>query len=283
MSKNRKRDELLNNDFVMSKITNREKNSYVDIHWHNEVEIVYILEGQIYLLGDSGDDGIFLTEGDSVLVPPGCTHDIGKNSVNTKALIIQFRLPEMMRTKHGGEKSLKLLLNKMQGIRVIRKQDRFSSQLSFLCREVYRVCQEQEPEPERILQGAIQMLLSYYNETVQTIWPDVLETKNDSFSLMEICDFIDEVGFASVTADAVADHIGYSKKYFSSKFKELTGISFKEFLDRLKMQEARRMLGEGKRATEVAAILGYSCVQNFSRAFKRMHNISIKEMIDKHR
>ncbi len=283
MSRIKKRDELTSNRFAMIKVANREENSSVSIHWHNEFEIIHLLEGQIYVINDSDLEKISLSQGDSLFIPPGCAHDIGDNLQKASALIIQFRIPDAIRAKHGGEKSFHLMFRDHYSIRLIRKGDRFSSQVAFLCNELYRNEQAPEPFSENLIQGAVQMLLSYFNDSIPVL-PSISQgSQNGGFDLEKICAFIDEIGIPNATADGVAEHVGYTKKYFCLKFKRVVGKSFKSFLDQLKMQEARRLLGEGKHATEVAKLLGYSCVQNFSRTFKRIHKVSITEMLNIHK
>ena len=100
-----------------------------------------------------------------------------------------------------------------------------------------------------------------------------------SFDIMKICDFIDQQLLKNISLASAASYMGYSKSYFSHKFKDVTGTGFKEYIDQLKMREARRLLGEGCSVTETASVLGYDSVQNFCRAFKRINHMTPLESI----
>lgn len=277
----RKKDEMHNQDIVMAKIVHRENNGKINIHWHNAFEIVFLLRGEISVIIENVDCPIPLFESDSLLIPPGCAHDIQSHLDIADVLIIQFFATSAMIAEHGIERSFNLLADEINTVRTIRSQGKYASQAAFLCHEILRLHKEQDPLSNGIACGAIQMLLSYYSEEKPLSRALSSIDDNRQLDLIKMCAYIDESGLGVVTLESVADYMGYSKKYFSLKFKEITGKSFKQFLDRLKMQEARRLLGEGKRVAEIANILGYSCVQSFYRAFKRIHHVTSQVMLNR--
>ena len=72
-----------------------------------------------------------------------------------------------------------------------------------------------------------------------------------------------------------ADHIHVSAPYLSKKFKEETGDSFGEYLQRLRLSKAVSMLSETSMPIyEIAFKCGYSTQHYFSTAFKKEMNIS---------
>ena len=262
----------------MAMIVSRKNDGEISIHWHNAFEIVHLLQGQISVLVDSDRAPIPVWEGDSVLLPPGCAHDIRSHVDASEVLIIQFTITDAMNVRYGIRRSLNLLADDIDTVRIIRKQDPYAAQTTFLCHEIRRVQQEQDPSAADIVGGALQMLLTYFG-TEKPLTPMLPGIENSKLDLVKMCAYIDECKLGGVTLDAVAEYMGYSKKHFALIFKKMTGKTFKQFLDQLKMQEARRLLGEGKRASEIACMLGYSCVQSFYRAFKRIHKVSTQEML----
>ncbi len=72
-----------------------------------------------------------------------------------------------------------------------------------------------------------------------------------------------------------ADHIHVSSPYLSKKFKEETGDSFGEYLQRLRLSKALSLLADGDSPIyEIAYKCGYSSQHYFSTAFKKELNIS---------
>lgn len=77
----------------------------------------------------------------------------------------------------------------------------------------------------------------------------------------------------SLTSTAL--RFGLSEVYVSAFFKEQTGINFNDYVERLRMAEARRLIAEKKFSLkEIAFRVGYSSAHSFGRAFKRANGVS---------
>ena len=247
------------------------------LHWHNNFEIVRATEGRFCV--QLNQSAVWLEEGDCILLSPGCVHDIGLNMEPASAIIIQFGISENLLTDYNASDSLKFLLytgyTYLPG-RLISTGSPHSAQTVFLCDEIYRTLTEEETISEEIVKGAVLMLLVYFTSEERSRinhWKT-----QEKFDIIKLSSYIEKCSIGDITLEGAAEYMKYSRQYFSAKFKRITGINFKEYVDQMKMQEARRMLGEGKSATEIAEHLGYSCVQNFSRAFRRFHHTSLKDM-----
>lgn len=82
-------------------------------------------------------------------------------------------------------------------------------------------------------------------------------------------------GQANLSLDAVADHMNISKGYMSQFFKEQTGTNFSEYLENLRMNEAKALLANtGLPIRDIAEQVGYHSTNTFCRAFKRGNGLS---------
>ncbi|MDI4647833.1 AraC family transcriptional regulator [Cohnella hashimotonis] len=82
-------------------------------------------------------------------------------------------------------------------------------------------------------------------------------------------------GDANLTLDAVADNMNVSKGYMSQFFKEQTGINFSEYLENMRMDEAKSKLASTSLTIrEIAEQVGYHSSSTFCRAFKRGTGLS---------
>lgn len=85
---------------------------------------------------------------------------------------------------------------------------------------------------------------------------------------------IDEHYHEAMTLDAVASHAGISRYHFSRLFKSCTGCSFKNYLNRRRIEAAKHLIrSEGLNASEAAFRVGYSDLSYFSRIFKRLEGV----------
>jgi YesN/AraC family two-component response regulator len=70
-----------------------------------------------------------------------------------------------------------------------------------------------------------------------------------------------------------------SNNYLSKLFKRKTGMRFSDYLEKLRMQEAYRLLRSGgKTIKEIASETGYASDQSFRRAFKKVHGFTPSEL-----
>lgn len=73
-----------------------------------------------------------------------------------------------------------------------------------------------------------------------------------------------------VEVSAAIQHVGISDGYGFRVFKETYGISPREYLSRLKINEAKKLLSKPQYPiNDIGEALGYQSVANFSRQFKR--------------
>lgn len=80
---------------------------------------------------------------------------------------------------------------------------------------------------------------------------------------------------ADLCLDSVADRLSISKGYLSQFFKEQTGVNFSDYLEDLRMTEAKKLLvATGLPVYEIAVRVGYSSSNTFCRAFKRLNGVS---------
>ena len=91
--------------------------------------------------------------------------------------------------------------------------------------------------------------------------------------------FIDLGVISEINLGVMAEHFGLSKKYFSRVFKEVTGVTFKDYILDCKMNKAQFYLEEtGMRIKDISSRLGYSDQYAFSRQFKKTRGIYPSEV-----
>jgi AraC-like DNA-binding protein len=82
----------------------------------------------------------------------------------------------------------------------------------------------------------------------------------------------------------MAAEVGISRAQLHRKMKEITGISTGKFLRNIRMEQAARLLREGKiNISQIADCVGYADNAHFSVAFKNHFGISPSEYVEKHK
>ena len=86
------------------------------------------------------------------------------------------------------------------------------------------------------------------------------------------------------TVDTMAEDVGISRAQLHRKMKEMTGIATGKFLRNLRMEQAARLLREGKiNVAQIADRVGYADQAHFSTAFKSHFGQSPSEYAETHR
>lgn len=90
--------------------------------------------------------------------------------------------------------------------------------------------------------------------------------------------YIEDNYMNSITLEDVGDYIGFNPSYFSSLFKKVTGLSFLEYLSKIRIEKAKELLKESDlRVQDVCIMVGYSDVKYFSKLFIKYTGLKPKE------
>lgn len=84
--------------------------------------------------------------------------------------------------------------------------------------------------------------------------------------------------------DALASDVGISRAQLHRKMKEITGVASGKFLRNLRMEQAARLLREGKvNVSQIADKVGYADQAHFSTAFKTHFGMTPSEYVETHK
>ncbi len=87
----------------------------------------------------------------------------------------------------------------------------------------------------------------------------------------------DRVG-QPVTLDQVVRHVGVSRFYFCKLFKRSTGMTFTDYVGRVRVEEAKTLLLDPSlRVSEVVYAAGFGSIPNFNSVFRRNVGMSPSE------
>jgi two-component system response regulator YesN len=102
------------------------------------------------------------------------------------------------------------------------------------------------------------------------------EAPND-YLLQGIKDYIYEHLNEDISLQEVADKMFFSTVYFSRFFKKQTGETFSNYLLRIRMEHAVKLLQKNKKVTEISEACGYHDPGYFSRIFKEYYKYTPKD------
>jgi two-component system, response regulator YesN len=118
---------------------------------------------------------------------------------------------------------------------------------------------------------------SWFEKLVE-MFVDCLSNKKLSIERPEILklkQYISERLFEDITLDKASKIANMSRSYLSSIFKKETGEAFTDYVNRLKMEEAKELIQKfGLKTYEAAEKLGFQDESYFSKLFKKYIGIN---------
>lgn len=99
----------------------------------------------------------------------------------------------------------------------------------------------------------------------------VQEQTNEPIQVAKAREFIQAHQSEDLSLDQVAAYVHTSTFYFCKLFKKATGLTFTEYLTRVRIEKARALLANRqKRISEIAFEVGFQSLSQFNRAFLRI-------------
>lgn len=119
--------------------------------------------------------------------------------------------------------------------------------------------------------------LSSYRERVYESMTD-RSLGSDAERILKAVIYMKEHLEEDLSTSTVAEHIGCSRSYFCIIFKKLSGLSFGDYLQQVRIERAKELLlAEHLSVSEVAEVVGYKDPLYFSKAFKKATGMSPKQ------
>ena len=101
------------------------------------------------------------------------------------------------------------------------------------------------------------------------------QTGNISSAVVHVQKYVNDHYDEKITLHEIANKLFINKHALSLAFKEIVGISFKEYLVLFRLTEAKKLLlSSDLSISDIAEKVGYVNVNNFIRIFKEKENIT---------
>jgi AraC-like DNA-binding protein len=124
---------------------------------------------------------------------------------------------------------------------------------------------------EKQFQGAVRLLMMLATQLAQSATHYIVAArKYEPPSVRQAKNFVYAHAGERVTLRQIADHVHVSKNYFCKIFKQATKMTFTEFVARVRVENAKKLLADPRwRMAEVADSTGFYSISQFNRVFRR--------------
>lgn len=125
-------------------------------------------------------------------------------------------------------------------------------------------------------QASVTELQTFLEELVKPFL-DHLATSNNDTILKQMLDLIQRNYSHPLKLETLAETFNYNSAYLGRLFKNYTGEHFNTYLDKVRIEEAKRLLLQNVKVYQVAARIGYPNVDYFYSKFRRYVGVSPSE------
>ena len=106
----------------------------------------------------------------------------------------------------------------------------------------------------------------------------IQQQTTEPFQITRARKFIEEHSHEKFTLAAISQKAGMCTFYFSKKFKQVTGLNFTEYVSRVRVEQAKKLLlNHNYRVSEVGYEVGFQSLTHFNRKFKKIVGYTPKD------
>lgn len=241
-------------------------------HNHRVYEIYYLNSGsrKFFMEGE-----IFtVSKGDLVFIDKNLMHQttyISDKAHERTYVLFKEKYIESIAREYGSEGIESCLKQKVFTIPPARRE-----YIENLLNQLEREYKNKDMYSKRLMECYINELLLFLIRYVNTLGSEFSKELKGADEIMEkAAKFIMENYKNDISLSDVAEFVNMSSTYFSKRFKETTGVGFKEFLLNIRIKKASLLLLESKmKITEVAYSCGFNDSNYFGDVFKRFKGLS---------
>ena len=240
-------------------------------HYHEETELVYVLEGE---LGVTLENKSFtLKKGEICVITPRQIHNLYSFSDNKTFVMKLFSVIDI------GNICLKdsIITSESTGYNKIRS---YIDDMIFedSTRGVgYELS-------VNIISEKIFLFIIRNMEYHQMEGLDQVKLKNKSEFLDSVTAYLEEHFSEEFSLFDVATSQNYTKSYFCHYFKKITGVSFWQYYTIFRLEKCIQMMKKNpkKKYIEISEMAGFKNIRSFNQAFKEYHQCTPREYMKKY-
>lgn len=250
----------------------KEKSSFqFPVHWHDEVEIIYITKGILHVYINGQD---YTGSADSIfIVNPKELHFMGTSDMTVEYYTILFPL-EFISFQSEDLFERRVLKPLRNGQKQLVSALPSNAELTDILDQLLHIKNEAHPFPFHQVKTRL-YLLEFFEKILEM--PEMLYSTSGKHTNQqrEILTYIQQYYTDKITLADLAAYFHLSEKYLSRYFKKHFYISFSQYLSHLRLSHAKNLLETSDLSiTEVAASAGFPSVSFFIRSFKGNYGIT---------
>lgn len=243
-------------------------------HYHDCYELYYLYSGERYYFIQ--DQTYHIAGGAFVLINPYEIHQTGNlGNFGYDRMLIHFNkeLLEDYLAVDSWVNPYENLDKKIHIISLEPQQQNFVETLLATMETEYRNNNQKE---NAYIKLTLMQLLLFLNSCKPGANDEALPQINATQkTIFEIIGYINNCYFEDITLETISEKYYLSTFYFSRTFKEITGFNFVEYLNNVRIKEAKKLLlNTNMTISDISDAVGFKSNTHFGRVFKNIEGTS---------
>lgn len=241
-------------------------------HWHDSIELLYCVEGMLNVW--VGSNFYLLNSEDFIFINSNIAHST-QSPIKNKVIVLQIPLSFLQEVTQG-------IYNETSIINLNTLEDNISSEQKnkYLTIRELLICMLENSELEdfpknlKVMSSLYELLFVLFNNfSYNKKISSTIDTQKYLERMSKITSYIKKHFQEELPLAEVAYEFNFSPPYFSRFFKRYMGITFTEYLNSIRLDDAYRMLmNTDIPITEIAYSSGFPNIKSFSSLFKKTYN-----------
>ena len=239
-------------------------------HWHDHLEIIYIIEGELQIFGNETND--LLGKDEFYVVNSNKIHGT-RSSGTIKALLIQIPFSYMEAFIPDYEHV------RFQECYRKKQTDHMYGQMKSLLQSFARIFQKKGTGYEFLLMARLEEFLYLLYTNYSHMELDVEKESRQAVRLKEVLQYIATSYHEPISLREAAHMATLSTEYFCRMFKRCMGVTFLEYVNLVRIDHIHEeLLATDDSITEILERNGFTNYKVFSRMFKEQFGMTPSEL-----
>lgn len=267
--------DLLPIPFSAYRLTTPANQRYLRLHWHRELEIMYIeTPGWIEIEGERFQH----QAGDIICVNKGLLHHTYTEEEKEACLLV-FDLDLLSSSFTKNDQ--RLFLNQIIEGKLLFPEIVSSSQSGYdrmknLILKGVSLWEERPRGWEVYMQSILlELVYCYYENGLMRYHGEHMDMPRTEY-VKKTIRYMKQNFSREITIEELAKVVNLSKGYYIRMFKKFTGQTPLAYLNHIRLEESRLFLDQGKSVTETAILCGIPNVSYYIRSFKNKFGMTPK-------
>lgn len=270
--------EISNSSFpirIKSAYSDESTDIFFDTHWHREIELFYFTSGKGIIYCDLNP--IFVESGDFVVINSNQLHQ----GQNLSSQLERYNIivdPDIFHTGFMSICETKYIYPIVQNY--IQFQNKVSAdyKIEENIKKIIREYESGEEGFELMIKGYLYELFALLirGHVVSYLTPQEYGKRQQHLKAFDsVFKYVEANYTQRITLEEASDMANMSQSHFCRSFKELTGKTFIEYVNWIRVNRAESLLrNSNMTVTEIAMSVGFNDINYFSRSFKKYKGIS---------